>query len=207
MSFIKVPKVQIGTNVDATKNFVLSANNDGTAKLARGTVDGTTQDILGIGVAGNLTSLVGISNPILHVRDEKPTTTEGGPSIAGSQVRTLNTVVINSIAGASLAANQITLPAGTYKIDANAPGYNVARHRARLVNSTDAVVILLGSSEHNGGSVGTRSRLVGTFTLAAVKTVNITHFTQVATVTYGLGVETNDGFVNIYTEVFIEKIG
>jgi hypothetical protein len=52
MSFIKVPKVQIGTNVDAAKNFVLSSNNDGTAKLARGTIDGTTQDILTVDAAG-----------------------------------------------------------------------------------------------------------------------------------------------------------
>ena len=145
---------------------------------------------------------------ILHVRDEKPAGTDGGSSIAGSRGRTLNTVVRNTIAGASLAGNQITLPAGKYTINARAPAINSYSHRIRLVNVTDAVVLLMGSSEHTSGASGvsTNSVIVGTFILTAQKVLDITHYIYNAIATLGLGVATSDTFVEVYTEVFITKI-
>src|SRR4051812_47395930 len=51
--------------------------------------------------------------------DQKAANTAGGASVAGSWIaRTLNATPLNTIVGASLAANQITLPAGTYIVDA-----------------------------------------------------------------------------------------
>jgi hypothetical protein len=57
---------------------------------------------------------------LLHVRDEK-TLADGGTSTSSYTKRDLNTVVTNEIAGASLSSNQITLPSGTYYINASAP--------------------------------------------------------------------------------------
>ena len=56
-------------------------------------------------------------NAFLHVRDEKAANTPGGTFTASAwQKRDLNTVKTNQISGASLASNQITLPAGTYHV-------------------------------------------------------------------------------------------
>lgn len=52
---LKVKNVQLGDNVTATQNFVWSENSDGTAKLARGNVGATTQDILTVNAAGKVT--------------------------------------------------------------------------------------------------------------------------------------------------------
>jgi hypothetical protein len=54
MSTIKAKQLQLGDNATATQNFVWQTNNDGTAKLARGNVGATTQDILTVDAAGNL---------------------------------------------------------------------------------------------------------------------------------------------------------
>lgn len=145
---------------------------------------------------------------VIHVRDEKATATAGGGSSAGSNIRTLNTVVTNTISGASLASNQITLPAGTYNIIASAPAGEAGKHRIRLVNVTDSTVALLGTSAFNDVTsyMQTDSVISGQFTLAGTKALNITHYIQFAAVTTGLGQAMNDTFVNVYTSVFIEKI-
>jgi hypothetical protein len=144
---------------------------------------------------------------VIHVRDEKATATNGGASsTATHHIRTLNTVVTNTISGASLASNKITLPAGTYNIRASAPALAAGLHRIRLVNVTDSTVVLLGSSAYNDGPnyIETHSFISGQFTLAGTKDLNITHYIQVAD-SDGLGKAVNDTFVNVYTSVFIEK--
>lgn len=128
----------------------------------------------------------------MQVRDEKATTVDGGASVAGDQARVLNTVVTNTITGASLAANQITLPVGTYTVRAHAPAINVNKHQLRLDNVTDATVTIRGTSEFCAGATGiqTRSFVEGKFPIAAVKTFALRHYTQTAVAGNGLGVST-----------------
>jgi hypothetical protein len=52
---IKVNQVQLGDSLTATQNFVWQTNVDGTAKLARGNVGATTQDILTVDATGKIT--------------------------------------------------------------------------------------------------------------------------------------------------------
>ena len=195
-------KISITPNASGTGVFTISSpatNIDRTL-----TLPDEAGTIITTATPNALTNL----DQILHVRDEKPSTTTGGSSVAGNQVRTLNTVVSNTITGASLAANQITLPAGIYTVLATAPTYRSDRHRIRLVNVTDALVLLLGTSEYTTSSeVQTRSIIDGKFTLGASKVLNITHATANAQVTFGLGVDANDTFAEVYTSVFITKIG
>lgn len=80
----------------------------------------------------------------LLVRDQKANGVDGGTFTSGAwRTRDLNTVVANSIVGASLASNRITLPSGTYHIIANAPfqqtGGSAARTRSRIYSITDSV--------------------------------------------------------------------
>ncbi len=127
-----------------------------------------------------------ICNPLylglqyFHARDEKPNGTTGGNSITGSQKRTLNTVLRNTIAGASLAANNITLPAGTYRVHATAPAAGQVVHKAFLQNETDATTLFVGTSEDPGSDSMSRSVVIGSFTLAAQKTISLYHFVSLA---------------------------
>lgn len=53
---LKVSSVQLGDSVTATQNFVLASIGDGTAKLSRGNIGATTQDILTVDNTGKVTS-------------------------------------------------------------------------------------------------------------------------------------------------------
>lgn len=145
--------------------------------------------------------------PLLHVRDEKTSGTVGGNSAATTtQTRDLNTVVLNEIAGASLGSNQVTLPAGVYDVDARAPAQNVRRHRASLYSVTAAANLIVGTSEFSAASNAdqTQSFVRDRIILAAETVVEVRHYTEDAS---SLGTSTNDGLIEVYTEMFIRRVG
>lgn len=146
--------------------------------------------------------------PLLHVRDEKASGTHAGASAAAAwQTRTLNTVKTNEITGASLAGNEVTLPAGTYEIEANAPSYSTNRARLRLYDVTGAAALLLGPSRFAETGSETAVAVRGRFSLAGTSTVRVEHYTQTALATFGLGVATNlVGLIEVYAEVLIRKV-
>lgn len=94
---------------------------------------------------------------LLHVRDQKASGTNGTAYTAGAwRTHTLNTVVTNEIGGvAQLAANQITLPAGTYWITATAiSGTAVDNARIKLRNITDSTDDILGLTHYTNTGGG-----------------------------------------------------
>ena len=150
----------------------------------------------------------GVTVPVMHVQDQKATSTDSGTFTLGAwRTRDLNTVVENSISGSSLSSNQITLLAGTYKINGSAPAYYVDRHVCRFQNVTDAITVVAGRNAFSaGGNVANDSNLIGTFTIGAEKVFELQHYCSKTQATNGFGVRTL--FVTeIYAEVFIEKIG
>lgn len=174
--------------------------------------------VLGVNGATGKTVLMDIGDfpgvRQIHVRDQKASGTSGGTLSSGTwNVRTLNTVVDNSITGASLASNRITLPSGTYDLDATLPagrngtdsGYSA---KAAVYNVTDSAFLLIGGSAYtdassqSGGSFDTRVR--GRFTLTATKDIDIRHYIQGSGVSGGLDMGT--GQVEVYTEVIIKKV-
>ncbi len=151
------------------------------------------------------------SGRLLHVRDEKTSGTHGGTHTSGSyQVRVINTVVTNEISGASLAANRITLPAGDYFTITRVPHYNTAggNHKGKLENFTDSTDLVIGSSVTMGTSTDstTHSWIIGRFTLAATKDLEVTHQTSTTMATIGLGGASSFGEVEVYAEVLIWKV-
>lgn len=146
---------------------------------------------------------------LLHVADEKTTGTNGGASTSGTwSTRTLNTVRTNEIASASLSSNQISLPAGTYYIEARAPAAVSSGHKARLYNVTDAAAVLYGSSAFVGTSSATTtdSFIVGRFTLAGTKSLRIEHNVNAQDATQGFGKAVSASVAEIYTEAMIWKV-
>jgi hypothetical protein len=160
--------------------------------------------------------LTGTGNPwtqLLQVQDEKTSGTAGGTFTQGAwRTRTLNTTKTNEITGASLASNQITLPAGIYEVEASAPAYDAENHVLKLVNITDTADLVMGvGGYHNSnvnGDVGTIqvqtvSYLAGRFTLAGIKVIELQHRASKSGsfgVAHSLGTE-------IYAQVRIRKVG
>jgi hypothetical protein len=146
--------------------------------------------------------------PLLHVRDEKTSGTSGGGFTSGSwQVRTLNTTKTNEISGASMASNEITLPAGTYEVDAIAPASQVGAHQARLYNVTGAASLVLGENAYANtasGSLST-SRVYGRFTLGSTSNVRLEHRCGATNSTDGFGYNASFG-TEVYAEVQIRKV-
>ena len=148
----------------------------------------------------------GALTQVLWVRDEKASGTSAGSAGAGQTVqRTLNTVKRNTISSASLSANQVTVPAGTYRISMSVPAYLVARHQAWLYNVTDGAVLITGSTEYS--STGGRSTIMESeVVLSASKVLEVRHYTYAQENTDGQGIAASSGQTEVYTELFIEKI-
>ena len=144
-----------------------------------------------------------------YFREEQASGTSGGLFTAGSfATRVLNTTVYNGIAGVSLGSNQITLPAGTYEIEARAPAHRVAQHATRLYNVTDASVILVGSSSSNVTTTiaTTDSWVRGVFTIADTKVIRLEHRCTTTRAADGLGLAAGFGQNEVYSEVKITRI-
>ena len=146
----------------------------------------------------------------MHLQDQKASGTNGGSSVVGRQVRTLNTVVSNTITGASLSSNEIILPAGTYILKAIATSFASNLGRLIIVNVTDTADIETGiNGNNNTGDTQTSPSFIETspFTLPATKNINLTHYLSLARATNGLGSAVSSGDVEIYADVKIWKVG
>lgn len=102
--------------------------------------------------------------------------TGGGNSVAAWTTRVLNTTTASSIAGASLAANQVTLPAGTYSVNASVPCYSPVTptgFKARLYDATGAAVLLNGTTSQASTACEARCFITGRFTLTVASAVRI----------------------------------
>lgn len=114
-----------------------------------------------------------------------------------------------AIADASLSANQITLPSGTYYVYFCAPALLVDRHQSRLVSTSGSSVSIIGqtanaSSAANGFSTSLGS---GVFSVPSSSTtvVELQHKCQTTKATNGLG--PSAGFTTeVYAFVEITKV-
>jgi hypothetical protein len=157
-----------------------------------------------------LTADSSLALKLLHVQDEKGTTTHGGSASANTDnIRTLNTIKTNEISGASLSSNQITLPAGTYFVEALASGLAVDHHRAFLYNVTDSDIEVLGMQIFNSAwntLTSGFSPVYGRFTISGTKVFELRHRTQSAKADIGLGHYMNDTRSSIYSTVIIRQV-
>jgi hypothetical protein len=208
-AFVPGMSVKVAAGADPTKWLVgdVTAYNSGSGSL---TVNATFLS----GAATGSTWTVSVSGPgmrnlgFLHVRDEKASNTAGGScSAATIQTRTLNTVKTNTISGASLASNQITLPAGTYRYLGSAPCFGGSSNAALFYNVTAASYAGIGCAETAAvGGASTRSALTGIVTLAVATVFEVRHYTFSAASTSGLGQQSQSGQIEVYAEITFEKV-
>jgi hypothetical protein len=144
------------------------------------------------------------ANNYLSIEDRKAANTAAGTATAATwTTRDLNSVRVNRITGASLASNQVTLPAGTYRFEARAPAIGVGAHQVRLRNITDSADVEIGSSSFSISTAlnaQTDSVISGEFTITAAKAFEIQHNVAVTRATNGLGAAANLGTTEIYTQ-------
>jgi hypothetical protein len=146
---------------------------------------------------------------LLHIQDQKSSGTHAGTSSSDTiHTRVLNTVVTNEITGASLSSNQITLPSGTYYINASCPSFVGGKTKVVLYNTTDSsneVVGLNGRTDYSE----IYNTISARFTISAQKVFEIRHYIGNGRATDGLGnyVGPESGIgPEIYTDVQIWKV-
>jgi hypothetical protein len=156
-------------------------------------------------------------NSILHVQLSYAQNTVDGESFTGGawNQRALNTTVTNTISGASLGSNQVTLPAGTYIVTSWGNMYSNGGsanetfvHRVR--NVTDSSDLVQGSTMRgiSGALEAYGVNLNGSFTISGTKTIEIDVYTTNSSPDVFGGVRGNvSGYREIYLDVMFQKVG
>lgn len=143
------------------------------------------------------------AHKIVRIVDKKATGTTGGNSIAGWNVRTLNTILKNTGTIATLTGtNTVKLPAGTYEVLMEAPVSGaVGITRLKLVNVTASTDLLVGGTLVGLAALTQRVVLRGSITLTGLTELRVDHYTA-AVITDGLGTAANQtGLDETYTVV------
>ena len=157
----------------------------------------------------NAAAAGGSSAQYMIVVDEKAQGTPGGTPVgSGYQIRTLNTVKANTITGASLASNQITLPAGTYYVEIISTVSITGASRVKLYNVTDAANTIIGFTGYEGIAINTNLDANGVFTIATQKAFEVRQYFQPGFGSNAFGQAHNlTGETELYCLAYIEKVG
>lgn len=171
-----------------------------TVKVTNGSLTDEGGGIVSLATGGGS----GLYSAYIHIQDQKAIGTNGGDFNTGAwRTRTLTTELSDTGGDASLAANQITLQPGTYRCNIRCPAYNVQSSQARLQNVSDATTILIGSNAFSAAGAASSqgdSFIVGRFTLAEAKILEVQH--QCGSTKAGNGFGVNAGFgTEVYTDV------
>ncbi len=130
-----------------------------------------------------------IVTPYALFRDEKTMGQDGGTFTAGAWRRRQLGFTFATGGFATMTDDQITLPAGTYRCRIQCPAAAVNKHQARLYNVTDSAVLLWGSSQRTAATLNTviPSIIIGRFTLAASKVLEVQHRCETTVTNTGFG--------------------
>ncbi len=199
----------MNSDVDAKGDIFVATANDTLTRLAVGTNDHvlTADSTEASGVKWATSG--GSSTSILHVQDQKSSGTAGGSSSAGDNDRTLNTVILNNISGASLSSNQVTLPAGTFLVWAWSSEERTDGSKLKLYNISDSTTDIIGvnvySDNAGSGDQGATATLSGALVLTGTKIFKLVHHVEAATASTGLGRAISDG-VEVYSNIIITEV-
>ncbi|WP_156121751.1 hypothetical protein [Halocynthiibacter namhaensis] len=115
----------------------------------------------------------------------------------------------NSIPGATLSGNTITLPEGVYDIRALAPAIRVDGHKAHLFNVTDNVIALAGANAFSaavGGNYQTDSVVEGRLVVpSGGRDFTLRHYVRSAR-TNGFGLAVPGSGIEVHSSVSVWKV-
>jgi hypothetical protein len=147
--------------------------------------------------------LLGMSE-FIHVQHQLASGTDGGGASAGMNDITLNAEETNTLSGASLASNEVTLPAGTYYAEANAAFWKV--DEARVFITLDDDTILLRGVGVDATDIGAALTVSGVFTLATEDDVKLRAYCGSTRADDGLGQSIADGGVEVFADLKIWRV-
>lgn len=124
------------------------------------------------------------------------------------QTAPLNTEVVDTGGIISVAANQLTIPTGVYRIHAIVPGYMVDEFITRLYNITDGTVEFYGTTAKAASTDATTacSHLLGRLTVAGgPKVYEVQGRCTLTNGTSGWGAPTSMGVDEVYVTIELTK--
>lgn len=143
--------------------------------------------------------------PYILIQEQQASGTDAGTFTSGAwRTRVLNTEVVDTGNNATLAANQITLLAGTYRFRAAAPAWRCEGHQLRVRNITAGTTIADGipSFSNNGAAnAQTISEAVGRFTLAVDSVIEVQHQCTTTRALDGFGKSVAFGDINVFASI------
>jgi hypothetical protein len=143
------------------------------------------------------------------VQDRRASNEGGGTFTSGAfRTRTVNYVVINNIVGVSLAASKITIPSGSYFIEALMAAFKTGGNYGRLYSVTDSVEILPSIQNYNHPTENTQQycSLSGVFTISKTHVLELQHFCTSTYSTYGFGTYANGASFNIFLDCKVWRL-
>jgi hypothetical protein len=146
---------------------------------------GTRNNVPGEVVPGFL----GVHN-LLHVENLLESGSSGTFTSGAWRTRSINTVKINSITGASLTANQITLPFGNYFMFGEFPAYSVGHVLLQVYNITGTQKLIEGQQVYAYTGTGGHTVLSlfsGYFSITEESVIEIQHYCTSTLATSGFG--------------------
>lgn len=144
------------------------------------------------------------------LRRELATGTDNGTITSASNwtARILNTTVTDTkgqISSLDTGTGIFTLKAGKYKIRAEAPCFDVNRHRARIRNITSGGTAIYGTSEFSGDNGQTSSLVIGELTLLVDTELVLESRVQTTKASTGRGVAADFTATEVYEFVEIRE--
>ena len=205
------------TRLDTIESAGIGGGDVTTAQLqaVADRVTVTESDITNLKAADiALGTRIDAGNQIMLVEDQKESSVHGGTFTNGAwRSRDLNTVLVNTIVGATLQNNQITLPPGTYDVSAKAPAYGVGKNVAILADSANNL-LLTGTSAFSYTVYPSQvtSDILGRIVLVTSTVIQVLHLGEQTLATNGFGIShymssTYAPLVNnVYTRILIRKV-
>lgn len=145
---------------------------------------------------------------VMYIGEIYPSGTAGATSGNHSITkRSLNTVIYNTINGASLDVdtNVFILPVGIYEIHGYGEGFSILKHRVYLTSLDNDTMKYQGSSASSYTNNTTPSMLFAIVEVTEPSRFILNHYSETATV-MGFGQPCDDGYNEVYAELFITKI-
>jgi hypothetical protein len=147
------------------------------------------------------------------VQNQQTSGISGGNGITGAWTASvLNTSIVNTITGASLASNKITLPPGIFQITASRSFYKTRRARIRFKTADDNSIIRYGPQayigDYDANSDG-NTETGGVLTMSTVIEISnptdfvFEYYIENNTAGNQLGLAHSIGVVEVYAEVLI----
>ncbi|RLD64010.1 MAG: hypothetical protein DRJ01_02065 [Bacteroidetes bacterium] len=197
--------VELVSTEGANYQVAAGAGLIGCAGLAGITPSGSTS-----GLTGNLQAILnGMLNPNVSEYSYQEATTVDGDATAAT---TWNIVALattgsrEEILTSTLAANLITLPAGTFDIEAFSSGYQVGKQKLRIYDTTNTAVLLTGkASLADVASLDVIDvSVMGQITLSDTADIRLDHYTELVG---NMGMSVDDGGAETYATIKITQRG